>query len=232
MAKFLTTIFILLFSLVSLTAGLRDYKIIVTTPGYTSVYQYDNENFAAGVAKELRVMSPVDIEESPCDIFPDRTLVLITVGDKEYNFAVSEEAPVVRLIYDRNRKTFTGAGFNYMENKTALYEAPSFNGTRIDGISKLFEREVERSITDKTLLDDEQPVVFLIEADIDENGMVQKVVELNGAIKQYARIIIDRFYDKAYMGWKPAQVNGVPRRSLAQFTFELRKESFLEGLKK
>lgn len=203
------------------SAALRDYKIIVTTPGYTSVYSYDNEDFAVSAAKDLHILAPIEVAESECTMDTSRTMVCIKVGADEFNFAVNDVAPVVRLIYDRNRRTFTGAGFNCVGTQASVCEAPVFKGTRIDSISYVLAKDVERYIGDKSLLSADSSTVFFLEADIDENGIVHKVVELSGGLKQYSKVIIDRFYDKAVRGWEPAKIDGVPVRSLAQFRFEL-----------
>ena len=63
----------------------------------------------------------------------------------------------------------------------------------------------------------------VIEADIDENGMIHRIVPLSDTLFQYSKVIIDQIYDKAVRGWQPATRNGVPCRSLVQMKFELKK---------
>ena len=62
-----------------------------------------------------------------------------------------------------------------------------------------------------------------IKADIDENGMIHRIVPLSDTLFQYSKVIIDQIYDKAVRGWQPATRNGVPCRSLVQMKFELKK---------
>ena len=81
--------------------------------------------------------------------------------------------------------------------------------------------QIEKLIHDRTFLSPDKPNVFLIEAVIDEEGRVRKIVELNGALKQYAQIFIDKIYDLSWKGWQPATRNGVPYRTLALIYFEL-----------
>lgn len=204
-----------------------DYKIIVTTPGYTSIYHYDSQEFTEKAAKELRIMAPLEISESVCPSNSSLTVVSISMGVKQLNFTISEESPIIRLAYDRNRRSLTGIGFNCVESGNDVVEAPVFKGTSIEEMQAFLAKDVDRHLLDRSLLSEDSCTVFLLEVDIDEQGVVQKVVELNGAYKQYSKVIIDRFYDKAFRGWEPAKVNGVPCRAVAQFTFELRREPVL-----
>lgn len=63
-------------------------------------------------------------------------------------------------------------------------------------------------IENRSLLEEGKPNVFLLEADIDEQGNVHKIVELNGALRQYSQIFIDKLYDMAVRGWQPAKKDG------------------------
>lgn len=40
----------------------------------------------------------------------------------------------------------------------------------------------------------------MIEADIDENGMIHRIVPLSDTLRQYSKVIIDQIYDKAVRG--------------------------------
>ena len=73
----------------------------------------------------------------------------------------------------------------------------------------------------RSLLEEGKPNVFLLEADIDEQGNVHKIVELNGALRQYSQIFIDKLYDMAVRGWQPAKKDGVPFRTVCQLRFVL-----------
>lgn len=200
-----------------------DYRIIVTTPGYMSIYNYGSEEFAEKAAKELRITSPIALTETICESDGSLTSVSISTGGRQLNFTVSESSPVVRLVYDRNRRSLSGVGFNCVESGDDVIEGPVYKGTPICEMHDFLAEDVERHLTDMSLLSEDTPTVFLFEVDIDENGVVQRIVELNGAYKQYSKIIMDRFYDKAFRGWEPAKVNGVPCRALAHFAFELKR---------
>lgn len=76
-------------------------------------------------------------------------------------------------------------------------------------------------IENRSLLEEGKPNVFLLEADIDEQGNVHKIVELNGALRQYSQIFIDKLYDMAVRGWQPAKKDGVPFRTVCQLRFVL-----------
>lgn len=207
----------LLFSLACFSQE-DDYQIIVTTPGYTSVFRYDSTSFAEGVSKDFRIQGNVSIvEDEPRD---GARQVWLTIGTRQFRYAVSPTAPVLRLMYDRNRRLFSGVGFNFVDDERARYEPPRFKGKSMGELPVLLEREINKQIEDRTLLSTE-PTVFLLEADIDENGIVHKIVELNGSLKQYSKVIIDQFYDQAVRGWEPAKRNGIPYRTLAQIKFEL-----------
>ncbi len=147
------------------------------------------------------------------------SLVKLRIGQREYSFAVSPDAPVVRLQYDRNRRLFKGMGFNYIEQTEAKYEAPSFNGVSLLKLPELWRPQIEKLIDDRSLLDPDRPDVFLLEVDIDEDGIVHRIVELGGALKQYSQVFIDKIYDIAVRGWNPAKRNGVPFRTVAQIRF-------------
>jgi len=80
------------------------------------------------------------------------SLVKLRIGQREYSFAVSPDAPVVRLQYDRNRRLFKGMGFNYIEQTEAKYEAPSFNGVSLLKLPELWRPQIEKLIDDRSLL--------------------------------------------------------------------------------
>lgn len=211
---------ILLFVHLSLCAqGAIDYQIIITTPGYTSVYRYDKGDFQEGIVRDFRVQGDISIVEDPQT--DQKSLVWLTIGSRQFKFLVSENASVLRLQYDRNRRLFTGLGFNYLEYDQYKYEAPTFKGLSLREISSTMEREINKMIDDRTLLDEDKPTTFILEAEIDEDGFVHRVVELNGSLKQYSKVIIDQFYEQAVRGWEPAKKNGAPYRTIAQIKFEL-----------
>lgn len=194
----------------------NDIQLIITTPGYTSIYRYGVDDFAEGVRKDFRVQAsvePVAIQGSEG--------VEVVIEEKTYRFAVSGDCNVVRLIYDRNRRFFSGAGFNYVENDTIRYEAPNFKGTALQNLSQAWQKDLNKMFTDKSFLDPNEPNVFLLEAEIDEKGMIHRIVELSGGLRQYSKIIIDKMYDIAMRGWEPARRNGEPYRTLAQIRFEI-----------
>ena len=110
-------------------------------------------------------------------------------------------------------------GFNYIEQTEAKYEAPSFNGVSLLKLPELWRPQIEKLIDDRSLLDPDRPDVFLLEVDIDEDGIVHRIVELGGALKQYSQVFIDKIYDIAVRGWSPAKRNGVPFRTVAQIRF-------------
>ena len=191
-------------------------RIIITTPGYTSIYRYSDREFAKQMACDFKVADASVTEEPKGD---GCSLVKLRIGQREYSFAVSPDAPVVRLQYDRNRRLFKGMGFNYIEQTEAKYEAPSFNGVSLLKLPELWRPQIEKLIDDRSLLDPDRPDVFLLEVDIDEDGIVHRIVELGGALKQYSQEFIDKIYDIAVRGWNPAKRNGVPFRTVAQIRF-------------
>ena len=167
-------------------------RIIITTPGYTSIYRYSDREFAKQMACDFKVADASVTEEPKGD---GCSLVKLRIGQREYSFAVSPDAPVVRLQYDRNRRLFKGMGFNYIEQTEAKYEAPSFNGVSLLKLPELWRPQIEKLIDDRSLLDPDRPDVFLLEVDIDEDGIVHRIVELGGALKQYSQVFIDKIYD-------------------------------------
>lgn len=196
-----------------------DIQLIITTPGYTSIYRYGTDNFSEGLVRDLRIS-----DASVCKAnVQGREGACVTIGEKQYRYTVDDSNKIVRLIYDRNRRLFTGIGCNYIENDSMRYDPPSFKGTSTEKLPALWYADLDRKFVDKSLLSDTQPNVFLIEAEIDENGIVNRIVELSGALRQYSKVIIDKIYNDAVRGWQPALRNGQPYRTLTQIRFEITK---------
>lgn len=198
-----------------------DRKIIITTPGYTSIYRYSTEDFAENLASEFKIESASAREEVSED---GRAMVRLWISQKEYLFTISPEAPLVRLSYDRNRRQFKGVGFNYIDHAGSKYDAPIFKGTTLTKLPALWQPQIEKLIADKSFLEEGVANVFILEADIDEDGIVHKIVELNGALKQYSQVFIDKIYDLAVRGWDPAKRDGVPFRTVVQLRFEVMRD--------
>ena len=198
-----------------------DYQIYITTPGYTSVRSYSKADFEK-VKHDFRVMNgPVTITDSLCN--SGKTEVRMVIGLRKFSFFVTQETPIIRLVYDRNRRIFSGAGCNFVENENFKYTPPSFKGNSLVKLPEILLADINRTIEDRSLLKKDSATVFVIEADIDENGMIHRIVPLSDTLRQYSKVIIDQIYDKAVRGWQPAMRNGIPYRALAQMTFELTK---------
>ena len=198
-----------------------DYQIYITTPGYTSVRSYSKADFEK-VKHDFRVMNgPVTITDSLCN--SGKTEVRMVIGLRKISFFVTQETPIIRLVYDRNRRIFSGAGCNFVENENFKYTPPSFKGNSLVKLPEILLADINRTIEDRSLLKKDSATVFVIEADIDENGMIHRIVPLSDTLRQYSKVIIDQIYDKAVRGWQPAMRNGIPYRALAQMTFELTK---------
>ena len=198
-----------------------DYQIYITTPGYTSVRSYSKADFEK-VKHDFRVMNgPVTITDSLCN--SGKTEVRMVIGLRKFSFFVTQETPIIRLVYDRNRRIFSGAGCNFVENENFKYTPPSFKGNSLVKLPEILLADINRTIEDRSLLKKDSATVFVIEADIDENGMIHRIVPLSDTLRQYSKVIIDQIYNKAVRGWQPAMRNGIPYRALAQKTFELTK---------
>lgn len=198
-----------------------DYQIYITTLGYTSVRSYSKADFEK-VKHDFRVMNgPVTITDSLCN--SGKTEVRMVIGLRKFSFFVTQETPIIRLVYDRNRRIFSGAGCNFVENENFKYTPPSFKGNSLVKLPEILLADINRTIEDRSLLKKDSATVFVIEADIDENGMIHRIVPLSDTLRQYSKVIIDQIYDKAVRGWQPAMRNGIPYRALAQMTFELTK---------
>ena len=198
-----------------------DYQIYITTPGYTSVRSYSKADFEK-VKHDFRVMNgPVTITDSLCN--SGKTEVRMVIGLRKFSFFVTQETPIIRLVYDRNRRIFSGAGCNFVENENFKYTPPSFKGNSLVKLPEILLADINRTIEDRSLLKKDSATVFVIEADIDENGMIHRIVPLSDTLWQYSKVIIDQIYDKAVRGWQPAMRDGIPYRALAQMTFELTK---------
>lgn len=193
-------------------------KVIITTPGYTNIYRYSLDEFSAQMASDFK-KEGVTVSLQPEN--DSTSLLTLNISRKDYLFRITRTAPVARLIYDRNKRQFKGAGFNFIERKEYDYREPSYDGLSLAKFATVWQPQIEKLIHDRTFLSPDKPNVFLIEADIDEEGRVRKIVELNGALKQYAQIFIDKIYDLSWKGWQPATRNGVPYRTLALIYFEL-----------
>ena len=106
-----------------------DYQIYITTPGYTSVRSYSKADFEK-VKHDFRVMNgPVTITDSLCN--SGKTEVRMVIGLRKFSFFVTQETPIIRLVYDRNRRIFSGAGCNFVENENFKYPPPSFKGNSL-----------------------------------------------------------------------------------------------------
>ena len=198
-----------------------DYQIYITTPGYTSVRSYSKADFEK-VKHDFRVMNgPVTITDSLCN--SGKTEVRMVIGLRKFSFFVTQETPIIRLVYDRNRRIFSGAGCNFVENENFKYTPPSFKGNSLVKLPEILLADINRTIEDRSLLKKDSATVFVIDADIDEYGMIHRIVPLSDTLRQYSKVIIDQIYDKAVRGWQPAMRNGIPYRALAQMTFELTK---------
>ncbi len=198
-----------------------DYQVYITTLGYTSVRSYTKADFEK-VKHDFRIMKgSVKITDSICD--KDRTDVKVVIGSRKFNFFITPETPIIRLLYDRDRRIFSGAGCNFIENEEFRYTTPSFEGKSLVELSKMLLPDINRTIDDRSLLKRDSAIVFVIEADIDEEGVIRKIVPLSDTLRQYSRVIIDQIYKKAVRGWQPATRNGIPYRTLAQMTFELKR---------
>ena len=66
-------------------------RIIITTPGYTSIYRYSDREFAKQMACDFKVADASVTEEPKGD---GCSLVKLRIGQREYSFAVSPDAPV------------------------------------------------------------------------------------------------------------------------------------------
>lgn len=216
-------IFVIFFSQSAAFAQYSDYKVIVTTQGHPTVNRYSSTDFREALGRDFRMVGDVSLSES--DFSQGGSKVNIQIGNRQFNFVVSEEMPVVRLIYDRNRRIFSGAGCNFIEDSTAVYKAPTFKGMRLAELPEKWMPDIDKLISDKSLLSADEPTLFLLEADIDENGIVHKITELNGTLRQYSKVIIDQIYDKAIRGWEPATCDGKPYRTLAQIQLLLSRGS-------
>lgn len=198
--------------------GQSDCRIIITTPGYGSIYRYAPEEFAAQMASDFKIEGvTVDYET----LSEGCKRLKLHIGRKDFVFSITPQSPVARLTYDRNRRQFKGIGFNYIEREGVRYEAPSFKGLTVEKLSEAWQPQIERLIENRSLLEEDEPNVFLLEADIDEHGNVHKIVELSGALRQYSQIFIDKVYDMAVRGWQPAKKDGVPFRTVCQLRFVL-----------
>jgi len=195
--------------------------IVVTTPGYTNVYRYNVATFAEKASSDFKIEDISVVSEK---LKEGVSRLRLDIGPREFVFVLDSLSPCARLQYDRNRRQFKGLGFNYIDREGVRCEAPVFKGTALAGLPALWQPQIEKLITDRNLLDADRPNVFLIEADIDEEGIVRRIVELNGALKQYAQVFIDKIYDLAVRGWQPATRDGVPVRTVVQFRFVLDKE--------
>lgn len=193
-------------------------RIIITTPGYTSIYRYSIVEFAEQMACDFKIQGAFATEEPKEE---GCSLVKLHIGQRDFVFSLSPAAPVIRLQYDRNRRLFKGLGFNFIEQSEAKYEEPNFKGVSLLKLPSVWQPQIEKLIDDRSLLDPDKPNVFLLEADIDENGIVHRIVEISGALKQYSQVFIDKIYDLAVRGWVPAKRNGVPFRTVAQIRFEV-----------
>ncbi len=208
-------------SLGSLCAQSADEpRIIVTTPGYANIYRYSVETFAQKAASDFKIENVSAVCE---EMGEGSSRVRLRIGPREFLFATDSVCPFVRLQYDRNRRQFKGLGFNYIDREGVCYRAPVFKDMDIASLPERWQPQIERLITDRSLLDADRPTVFLIEADIDEEGIVRRIAELNGALKQYSQVFIDKIYDLAVRGWQPATKDGIPVRTVVQFRFVLKR---------
>lgn len=116
----------------------------------------------------------------------------------EVQLFVTQETPIIRLVYDRNRRIFSGAGCNFVENENFKYTPPSFKGNSLVKLPEILLADINRTIEDRSLLKKDSATVFVIEADIDENGMIHRIVPLSDTLRQYSKVIIDKFMTRPF----------------------------------
>lgn len=219
--RFAILLFTLIASIQLSFSQVFDYQIFVTTPGYTSIRSYSKETFPE-IKRDFHIMNgPVSVVDSLCS---DSVIqVKLQIGSRKFLYYVTPDAPFVRLTFDRNRRRFSGIGCNFADQGDYCYVPPTFNGMSLSELPKVWLPDINRRIDDRTSLKRDSATVFVIEADIDENGMIHRIVPLSDTLFQYSKVIIDQIYDKAVRGWHPASRNGVPFRALVQMKFELKK---------
>ena len=150
--------------------GQSDCRIIITTPGYGSIYRYAPEEFAAQMASDFKIEG-VTVDYATLSEGCKR--LKLHIGRKDFVFSITSQSPVARLTYDRNRRQFKGIGFNYIEHEGVRYEAPSFKGLTVEKLSEAWQPQIERLIENRSLLEEGKPNVFLLEADIAEQQRTQ-----------------------------------------------------------
>ncbi len=194
--------------------------IIVSTMGSDELHRYTEANVAEELKRDFRLHHlAVSLTEDPIDSLSKR--IYLTIGMRHYNFLISPSTPVARLRFNRNQRRFVGLGNNFLESTDARYTPPTFEGKSLEELPAEWITQINREIVDRTLLPVDAPAVFILELDIDEQGMVHSIKEVGGGLRQYAQVIIDELYEQAVRGWTPAGRNGFPYRSLAHLRFEL-----------
>ena len=123
--------------------GQSDCRIIITTPGYGSIYRYAPEEFAAQMASDFKIEG-VTVDYATLSEGCKR--LKLHIGRKDFVFSITSQSPVARLTYDRNRRQFKGIGFNYIEHEGVRYEAPSFKGLTVEKLSEAWQPQIERLI--------------------------------------------------------------------------------------
>ncbi len=176
--------------------GAGGYNIIITTPGYTSVYRYRTEDFCSGVRRDLRVF---DADVTHRDSM-GRKIVDVTLCGRKSSFEVSEGIPVIRFAYDRNRRIFSPLGMNCREVSAGDSLSAEMVCTPV--LPGGWSPELARRLVGHLGMNVDGEVLIM-DAEVDENGIVRQITEVGGAPRQASQVVIEYLYEMAARGWKP-----------------------------
>ena len=227
--KILTVVFTFFASVLSLCAKsennsvscndkqLSDCRIIITTPGYTSVYRYSVSDFCSGVKRDMRFFN-TSVE---CRDSLDVKLVDIVVNNEKWSFEVSEKIPVIRFMYDRNRRKLSPIGINYRGNVGfVVADSISNTGSMVLDLPEVWNPDDVRRLVGVNDFNVLKGRVLIMDANVDENGVVSHITEVGGAPKQMSQIVVDYLYEMIARGWKPIKT-GVTKRMIIPLVIKI-----------
>lgn len=85
--------------------GQSDCRIIITTPGYGSIYRYAPEEFAAQMASDFKIEG---VTVNYATLSEGCKRLKLHIGRKDFVFSITPQSPVARLTYDRNPAAVQG----------------------------------------------------------------------------------------------------------------------------
>lgn len=105
--------------------GQSDCRIIITTPGYGSIYRYAPEEFAAQMASDFKIEG---VTVNYATLSEGCKRLKLHIGRKDFVFSITPQSPVARLTYDRNPAAVQGDRIQLYRARGRSLRSSQFQG--------------------------------------------------------------------------------------------------------